>query len=89
MLFFQWNSVADSFEQHSLRALLNAEKHLSNPVNAFLVIKKFTSDWDNVVKRYIENSNSTDGQHTYNINSAYFKLISFFVLINLIKLLKF
>jgi len=52
--------MADDFEQHSVHALENPEKHLSNPVNAFLVVKRFTSDWDHMVDTYIK-TNATDG----------------------------
>lgn len=52
--------LADDYEQHSLHALINPEKHLSNPVNAFLVVKRFTTDWDNTVNNFIRNSNATD-----------------------------
>ena len=53
--------MSDEFEEHSTRALRNPEKHMSNPVNAFLAVKRFTSDWDNVVQTYIRN-NVTEGK---------------------------
>lgn len=53
--------LADDYEQHSKSALINPEKHLSNPVNAFLVVKRFTSDWGNIVQKYIRNENSSNG----------------------------
>jgi len=53
--------MADDFEEHSTRALRNPEKHMSNPVNAFLAVKRFTSDWDHIVETYIRN-NSTEGK---------------------------
>jgi prolyl 4-hydroxylase len=52
--------MADDFEQHSVHALANPEKHLSNPVNAFLMVKRFTSDWEYMVDTYIR-SNATEG----------------------------
>ena len=52
--------MADNFEEHSTRALRNPEKHMSNPVNAFLAVKRFTSDWDHIVQTYIRN-NFTEG----------------------------
>jgi len=48
--------MADDFEEHSTRALKNPEKHMSNPVNAFLAVKRFTSDWDYIVQTYIQNN---------------------------------
>ena len=53
--------MADDFEEHSTRALRNPEKHMSNPVNAFLAVKRFTSDWDHIVETYIRN-NITQGK---------------------------
>jgi len=53
--------MADDFEEHSTRALRNPEKHMSNPVNAFLAVKRFTSDWDHIVQTYVRN-NSTEGK---------------------------
>lgn len=51
--------VAVNFERHSREALKNPEEHLSNPVNAFLVVKRFTTDWDGIVQNYLKN-NATD-----------------------------
>jgi len=53
--------MADDFEEHSTRALQNPEKHMSNPVNAFLAVKRFTSDWDYIMQTYIRN-NITEGK---------------------------
>jgi len=53
--------MADDFEEHSTKALKNPEKHMSNPVNAFLAVKRFTSDWDHIVQTYIRN-NITEGK---------------------------
>jgi len=41
-------SLADSYEAHSAEALQDTESHLANPVNSFLLVKRFTSDWDKV-----------------------------------------
>jgi len=60
-LFASGCRMADDFAEHSTRALQNPEKHMSNPVNAFLAVKRFTSDWDYVVQTYIRN-NSTEGK---------------------------
>ena len=50
--------LAEDFETHSSTALSNPEQHLGNPVSAFLLVKRFTTDWDNIVANYIS-SNST------------------------------
>jgi len=39
---------------------------MSNPVNAFLAVKRFTSDWDYVVQTYIRN-NTTEGRMLLNL----------------------
>jgi len=52
--------LADDFERHSQQALLNPEHHLSNPVNAFQLVKRFTTDWEFIVHNYIRN-NASEG----------------------------
>ena len=51
-------SIADDYEAHSERALGDPEHHLANPVNAFLLVKRFTTDWDNIVQNLIRSNNS-------------------------------
>ena len=53
--------IADDYEQHSVTALKDADQHLSNPINAFLLVKRFTSDWDSV-EGLIRN-NTADGKY--------------------------
>ena len=60
--FIFFCSLAENYEQHSAHALTNAEKHLSNPVNAFLVVKRFTTDWNYMVDNYVRNTNASDGK---------------------------
>ena len=36
-------------ERHSAEALIDPERHLGNPINAFLLIKRFTVDWQRIV----------------------------------------
>jgi len=60
MFNYSMYRMAEDFEEHSTRALQNPEKHMSNPVNAFLAVKRFTSDWDYIVQTYIRN-NITEG----------------------------
>ncbi len=40
--------VADDFESHSSEALADPDKHLSNPLNSFLLVKRFSSSWDRI-----------------------------------------
>jgi len=42
--------MAKSFERHSSTVMENGEKYLSNPVVAFLMVKRFTADWDDALK---------------------------------------
>jgi len=39
-----------------VQAMENPEKYLSNPVIAFLMVKRFTSDWDKALDIYFNNS---------------------------------
>ena len=56
--------IAEDYEHHSSLALEDVDKHLANPVNAFLLVKRFTSDWD-VVLDLIRNT--TGPGKEYNI----------------------
>ena len=42
-LFFY--RVADDYEKHASFALEDPEKYLANALNAYLLVKKFTTDW--------------------------------------------
>ncbi|XP_013402647.1 prolyl 4-hydroxylase subunit alpha-2 [Lingula anatina] len=44
----QLRRLADEFEEHSNGALDEYEEHLGNPVNAYLLLKKLTVDWQKV-----------------------------------------
>jgi len=48
--------VANDYEHHSRSALQDVSQHLSNPVNAFLLVKRFTSDWTQVESLIRSNS---------------------------------
>ena len=60
-------SIARDFEIHSSKALQEPERHLSNPLNAFLLMKRFTVDWANIVDDLIQVNSSgskTEMLHT-------------------------
>ena len=38
--------LQSEYEEHSREALKDPEGHLSNPLNAYYLIKKFTTDWE-------------------------------------------
>ena len=40
--------IASDYEAHAVKALEDPLKHLGNPVNAFLLVKRFTADWKKV-----------------------------------------
>ncbi|RUS89704.1 hypothetical protein EGW08_002522 [Elysia chlorotica] len=48
--------LAAEYSSHSNSALADVEKYLGNPINAFLLIKKFTMDWDRDILPIINNS---------------------------------
>ena len=50
--------IADDYERHSKEALSDPEKHLANPVNAFLLVKRFTTDWEDVIEKLIRGNAS-------------------------------
>lgn len=41
--------MADDIERHSVEGFSDPERHLWNPVNAYLLIKRFTVDWERFV----------------------------------------
>jgi len=45
--------LADDFERHSNETLADPERFLGNPVNAYLLIKRFTADWERLVNTQI------------------------------------
>ncbi|KAL8609462.1 hypothetical protein ACOMHN_037984 [Nucella lapillus] len=52
--------LADDYAQHSQKALANPSFYLGNPVNAFLLIKRFTLDWDRDVSPMLGNDSWQD-----------------------------
>jgi len=50
--------LADDFERHSNESLADPERYLGNPVNAYLLVKRFTSDWEQVVNTQIRTNNA-------------------------------
>lgn len=48
--------LAREYREHSDQALADVDQYLGNPINAFLLIKKFTLDWDRDIVPVINNS---------------------------------
>ncbi|KAH9490051.1 Prolyl 4-hydroxylase, alpha polypeptide, partial [Bulinus truncatus] len=48
--------LAEDYEEHSKKSLQNLDKYLGNPINAFLLIKRFTLDWDRDVLPVLVNN---------------------------------
>lgn len=46
--------IADDFAEHSSDALHDPEVYLGNPINAFLLVKRFTKDWDQLLEKEIK-----------------------------------
>ena len=61
-------SIADDYERHSQVALTDMESHLANPINAFLLVKRFTADW-NQVEELITNNSATGNNHCLSVSS--------------------
>lgn len=47
-------NLAEDLDRHSQKANKNPEDHLSNPINAYLLIKRFTSDWNNILEEQLK-----------------------------------
>jgi len=45
--------LADEWDEHSREALDDVERHVFNPVNYFLMSKRFTIDWQRSVDEYL------------------------------------
>ena len=52
--------LASEYKRHSAEALEDPEKYLSNPVIAFLMMKRFTVDWQNILETFL-NVSHADG----------------------------
>jgi len=44
--------LADEWEEHSRSGLEDVERHMFNPVNYFLIAKRFTIDWNQKLAQY-------------------------------------
>ena len=58
-LFFFFR-LAEDYEEHSAHALKNPDFYLGNPVNAFLLVKRFTLDWEKTF--HLLKDNITNGK---------------------------
>ena len=52
-------SVADDYERHANEALKDSS-FIGNPVNAFLLVKRFTNDWHKIQE--VIKSNGAEGK---------------------------
>lgn len=52
--------IANDYGEHSRKALEDPHFYLANPVNAFLLIKRFTLDWDREVLPIVGNHSWTE-----------------------------
>lgn len=51
-LLQQLDRLADEWEEHSRSGLEDVERHMFNPVNYFLIAKRFTIDWNQKLAQY-------------------------------------
>jgi len=65
-------ALAKDYERHSEEALDDPERHLSNPVNAYLLIKRFSVDWNKTVDKYFSASVALDSLTTLHIKTNNF-----------------
>ncbi|ELU04127.1 hypothetical protein CAPTEDRAFT_149240 [Capitella teleta] len=56
----QLRQLATEMDEHSRTVLSDPVKYLGNPVNAFLVVKRFTVDWPDAKQRLIHSRNTDD-----------------------------
>jgi prolyl 4-hydroxylase len=64
--------IADDFEYHSTDALADPERHLGNPVNAYLLIKRFTKDWETIVNNDIRTNDAEEFLTRLKSKTCYF-----------------
>jgi len=50
--------LADDFERHSNETLADPLRYFGNPVNAYLLVKRFTADWEKLVNTKIRSSSA-------------------------------
>jgi len=49
-------TIADDYEKHSMEGLKDPEGYLGNPINSFLLVKRFTQGWNEVESMIKSNS---------------------------------
>jgi prolyl 4-hydroxylase len=64
--------LADDYDSHARSALVEPERFLGNPVNAYKLIKRFTIDWERVVNSDIRNSDTDDFMTNLKSKTCYF-----------------
>ena len=53
--------IAEDYEKHARHALKDPEKYLANALNAYLLVKKFTTDWKTVHSLLTRNTGEGEG----------------------------
>jgi hypothetical protein len=66
--------VVEDYESHSRIALKNKDKYLGNPVNLYLLVKRFTVEFDDVIKKYVTND-TTKGEFSLSPPHPVFSLL--------------
>ena len=60
-VFCLYCSIAADYERHSFEAQKDTNHHLANPVNAYLLVKRLTTDWVKV-QEMIDSRSNIDGK---------------------------
>lgn len=50
--------IANEYESHAETAMGDMHSTLANPVSAFLLVKRFTADWSEVLNKYMTPNNT-------------------------------
>lgn len=61
MLCRLYNRVADELDRHADVALVDAESYIANPINAYLFVKKFTTEWPDTMA-LLESTSNVDSK---------------------------
>lgn len=64
--------IADDMEKHSVESLSDPERHVGNPINAYLLIKRFTLDWNSFVEKEIRGTGPEEFLNSLSSRTCYF-----------------
>lgn len=62
--------LADDYDKHADEALVDAEVYLANPVNAYLFVKRFTTELPYVRELLSGSEESRNGNQTHSLTCS-------------------